>query len=288
MKKEYLRELENEDSSVPRLHRYTAPAREEPSDEKIDREYIAEVEGRVDEIFASIGEFPKQINEIRLAIEGYDKMHKEDIDSFNKHIHEIRLNLKKFSSKEDLDGIEKQLAKGVSKVLEKSLESLEKKLEKAKKESLEAVGEKHEKYHKNITDIETKFDTLESLIGKLPKDIFEFGYQLTLALNGKTIGGTQLIDFENGNNTTVEVSSVLGGLKVKINASGGFTELAATGTVNGLNKAFTFTKQPSYIVSDGAWYKMDDSNGNIQWSWNAGSKTATIIIPPTTSIFGIQ
>lgn len=70
-------------------------------------------------------------------------------------------------------------------------------------------------------------------------------------------------------------------------AGGGVTELTATGTVNGINTQFTFIQQPSYIVADGAWYKAQDNNGNTQWSWNAGTLTATMTIPPTSAIFGI-
>lgn len=68
---------------------------------------------------------------------------------------------------------------------------------------------------------------------------------------------------------------------------GGITELTATGLVNSVNKDFTFTQEPSYIVSDGAWYKPLDNNGGTQWSWNAGTLTATMVIPPNNSIFGV-
>lgn len=67
-------------------------------------------------------------------------------------------------------------------------------------------------------------------------------------------------------------------------ASGGFTELTATGTVNGINRNFTFTQLPTYIVSDGAVYKQLDNNGGVNWSWSV--LTATMTIPPTSVIFG--
>lgn len=64
--------------------------------------------------------------------------------------------------------------------------------------------------------------------------------------------------------------------------------LAATGTVNGLNATFTFTQLPTYIVSDHAWYAQTNSNGTTNWTWNAGTLTATMTIPPTEDIFGVQ
>lgn len=56
--------------------------------------------------------------------------------------------------------------------------------------------------------------------------------------------------------------------------------LSATGSVNSLNAAFTFTQKPSYVVSDGAWYRVN--NG---WTWNAGTLTATMSIPPQSDIW---
>lgn len=70
-----------------------------------------------------------------------------------------------------------------------------------------------------------------------------------------------------------------------VSGGGGFTELVATGTVDGINAVFTFTQVPSYIVSDGAWYKKLDNNSNVQWS--SSGMTITMTIPPQTAIFGI-
>lgn len=64
---------------------------------------------------------------------------------------------------------------------------------------------------------------------------------------------------------------------------GGFTILPATGSVNSVNLAFTLTIKPTIIVSDGAMYRE-----NVGWTWNAGTLTATMIIPPNNDIFGIQ
>ncbi len=63
-------------------------------------------------------------------------------------------------------------------------------------------------------------------------------------------------------------------------------ELVATGAVNGVNTSFTFISLPTYIVSDGVWYKQLDANSNVQWSWVGGTLTATMTVPPTFSIYG--
>lgn len=64
--------------------------------------------------------------------------------------------------------------------------------------------------------------------------------------------------------------------------------LLAGGNVDGTNASFTFSQLPSYIVSDHAWYAQTNSNGTANWTWNAGSLTATMTIPPTEDIFGIS
>lgn len=64
--------------------------------------------------------------------------------------------------------------------------------------------------------------------------------------------------------------------------------LTATGVVNGLNTQFVFTQEPTYIISDSAWYAPLDNNGNVQWSWNAGTLTATMTIPPSSNIVGVM
>ena len=69
-------------------------------------------------------------------------------------------------------------------------------------------------------------------------------------------------------------------------ASGSLAPLTATGTVNGVNTAFVFTEQPTYIVVDGLWYSRLDNNGVAQWTWNGGTLTATMVVAPTNSIFG--
>ena len=63
--------------------------------------------------------------------------------------------------------------------------------------------------------------------------------------------------------------------------SSGITLLPATGTVNGLNASFTFTQEPTVIVSDGATYRVGHG-----WTWNAGTLTATMSVPPSYDIFG--
>lgn len=106
-------------------------------------------------------------------------------------------------------------------------------------------------------------------------------------------GGRGALIVRNGSNPIgqdIRVLNITGGATVTrdgdgiatINISGGsgFTELPATGTINGVNTLFTFTQKPTYIVSDGAWYKE-----NVGWTWSG--LTATMTIPPNDAIYGV-
>jgi hypothetical protein len=59
----------------------------------------------------------------------------------------------------------------------------------------------------------------------------------------------------------------------------GFTLLPATGAVDGSNTTFTFTEQPTYIISDGAWYRVNKG-------FTFSVLTATMSVPPSTDIWG--
>lgn len=90
-------------------------------------------------------------------------------------------------------------------------------------------------------------------------------------------------------NTLTGLGTNLSPLSV-VPTGGGFTILTATGARNQFNTKFTFTTtvQPSFIVSDGAWYTALDDNGGIQWTWNSILMQVTMIAPPTNSLFGIK
>ena len=86
-----------------------------------------------------------------------------------------------------------------------------------------------------------------------------------------------------------QIDQITGRILVDGVGGGSFSQfvLTATGTVNGLNPTFTFTSPPSLIVSDGVWYFPTDNNGNTQWT-GSGTDTITMVIPPTSAIFGIS
>lgn len=79
-----------------------------------------------------------------------------------------------------------------------------------------------------------------------------------------------------------QIIELTGRVKVdNAGGSGGFTLLPATGTINGSNTTFTFTEKPTYIVSDGAWYRE-----NVGWSWSG--LTATMFVAPNDDIWGFK
>lgn len=73
-----------------------------------------------------------------------------------------------------------------------------------------------------------------------------------------------------------------GGYSITSTASGGgFTELPAKGNIDGMNVTFIFTQKPNRIISDHVWYKE-----NLGWSWDNGTLTATMTVPPVDELYG--
>ncbi len=115
--------------------------------------------------------------------------------------------------------------------------------------------------------------TLESLTGYLKRGGFRGG-------GGKVMAGT---------NTTV-TNNPDGSQTIDATGGGGITTLAATEIPNGLINVFTFataTAQPSYLVIDNVWMKAVTASGNVNWTWNAGTKQATTSVYPAEDIWGV-
>jgi len=112
-------------------------------------------------------------------------------------------------------------------------------------------------------------DGLEQTIRAFQSQIGARGY---LHGGGDTVSaGSNIVITTNPNGTKV------------ISTTGALSSLIATGPVDGSNINFSFVSKPTYIISDGAWY-----TENKGWSWNAGTLTATMIIPPNDNIFGFS
>lgn len=77
---------------------------------------------------------------------------------------------------------------------------------------------------------------------------------------------------------------ITGALLVSVSGGGGgFTELIATGSVNGINTSFTFTQAPTYIISGHAVYRKTNSDGTTNWT---GTTSVVMTQPPSEDIFG--
>ena len=105
-----------------------------------------------------------------------------------------------------------------------------------------------------------------------------------------TVIDTVARNIKFGANLTTTRSSD-GVITVTASGGSGFTALAATETPNGSRTTFTFagaSAQPSYLVVDNVWLKAISAAGNTNWSWNNGTKVATVTIPPNDDVWGVQ
>ncbi len=106
--------------------------------------------------------------------------------------------------------------------------------------------------------------------------------------SGKVIDKiARIIKFSTNLTTTRSLDGV-----VTVTASGGsgFTTLTATETPNGVITVFTFaaaSAQPSYLVIDNVWMKATSAAGTVNWTWNNGTKKATLTIPATDDLWAL-
>ena len=133
-------------------------------------------------------------------------------------------------------------------------------------------------------------DKIKSLKGKERLSVFDLKDTEWLRGNGKgkdtvqwnAVGGLSKVTTDatlTGDGTASNPLSV-------VQSGSQFTELPATGVVNGSNQTFTFTKVPTYLVVDGVWYKKNDNNGTVQWS--SSGLTITTNITPQNAIWGFK
>lgn len=104
---------------------------------------------------------------------------------------------------------------------------------------------------------------------------------------GSVRGGGDVV--AAGSNITI-TKNANGNKVISSTGGSGFTALAATETPNGSITVFTFstaTAQPSYLVVDNVWLKATTKSGTVNWTWNNGTKQATLTIPPNDDIWGV-
>ena len=114
-------------------------------------------------------------------------------------------------------------------------------------------------------------------------------------------GGSGSITVTDGSTTVTDVTTIdftgatvsdggAGTADVVISGSG-LTVLTATETPNGVLTVFTFSgasAQPSFIIIDNAFTRATTKSGTVNWTWNNGTKKATLTVPPADEIFALE
>ena len=109
---------------------------------------------------------------------------------------------------------------------------------------------------------------------------------ITVTDGSTTVNNVTTIDF-----TGATVSDGGGGTADVVISGSGLTVLNSTETPNGNTTVFTFSgasAQPSFIISDNTFTRPTTKSGTVNWTWNNGTKKATLTIPPTDEIFAIE
>jgi len=109
-----------------------------------------------------------------------------------------------------------------------------------------------------------------------------------LYVDGEKKGLVNTVNLIAGTGITLTYAREFGRNDITVsNDSVAGTVLVATGTVDGANADFTFTKKPSVIITDGVAYQETNKLGETIWTWTAGTLTATLTIPPQSDVYGL-
>lgn len=109
------------------------------------------------------------------------------------------------------------------------------------------------------------------------------GRGIQLYVGGTKKGMIKTINLIAGTNISISYALSYGRNDITISSSAtALQKLSATGMVNGTNVDFAFTSKPTLVISDGASYQE-----NKGWTWNAGTLTATLSIPPSYDVYGL-
>ena len=82
----------------------------------------------------------------------------------------------------------------------------------------------------------------------------------------------------------VAIVDVTTGVTKKMTIANLLGRLSPTGSVNGINQTFVFSRSPSIIFVDGVAKQKVSSDGTVNWT---GTTTCVLAVAPTFDIFGI-
>ena len=164
--------------------------------------------------------------------------------------------------------------------------------EKLEPETSDSIKEKLLQTGIEIEDVNKLPERLKELESRGQVRVGGGSKGIQLYVEGVKKGLAQYIDIVAGSNVTVSDNVVNGLHTITIASTGGsgFTQLSATETPDGSRTQFTFataTAQPSFIVMDNVWMKPTTATGGINWTWNNGTKVATMSVPAVDDIWAV-
>lgn len=68
-----------------------------------------------------------------------------------------------------------------------------------------------------------------------------------------------------GSGIAIDQNNIGGNESLTIRATGSFSEIAVTGTINDSNVGFSASSTPTYVIINGIWYK--STGGAITWTY---------------------
>lgn len=254
------------------------------------------------ESIESIKEIRKTVEELRETLEFSDSSIDEDLQDIYEKLDSVEglietsMEMAVATAADDatpkFDEIQTKLEEAVKTIeekLRKAVDSIEKYDDKELKEGIRVLKADNKVHFKSTKELRKEFEKLEEMVIKFSKATYEYGSSFSVLANGNLVGQSFGINFKNGTNTTVVVTSnTQGFIDVAINATGsggtGYQQ-PTSGIVDGSNKVFVFATAPNVIcVDQGRTMQATSSDTTVNWT---GTTTVTLKVAPTSDIFGV-
>lgn len=208
----------------------------------MEMEYFKKkVESLDSDVSSSIMDFEDKIYEIKLIIDSVIGFRKEDAEGMASMILSLKKSIENVSDKSSK--ILPEITGRMSALLKDHVASVEEKISILSKNTVEISDKRYDLYSKSVLDIGNRFRTLEEIMGKIPKDIYEFGAQLSVLSNGILVGITGFLNFKSGFSLTAS------GLGIDVTATGSATwyqdEIVASGVTG---TSFNLLHVPTSVV----------------------------------------
>lgn len=203
----------------------------------------SKIQKSIDRMQSILNGFSIQSMGLKTSIDSLHSISRKDAKRWGETITDLQSKLE--SSHEKGSGKITESELRIREELSLSLKDIKSSIKRASHETEKSTFEYSKRYDTEVGKIYSRFEELDKLMKKMPKELYEFGYQLQVSNAGSLIGVTALLNFKSG------FTVVPNGLGIDVSVVGGGSSIAVktpSGAIDGVNTTFTVQFVPLWIV----------------------------------------